>query len=178
MLIEKQVTKKTKFNITDSSNFNCSINSFLQNDLENTYLNKKWCFSVDYPKNWSYSEHNETTEAGSIDVVGFNDVPTDDLSFDKNKIVIKSYINYPIGLVADVVLLKDPKISHFRGLEDYRIQGNYRDSSQQSWVYSDTVYLLNYATNQVMTVSYYEKEHSEKNRKIFNDMLESLKFEQ
>jgi hypothetical protein len=142
------------------------------------YVNKAGCFRMQYPTDWNYMEYNEMTEAYSLEAVGFNNEALDYFSKDKNKIVINSYINYPIGLVVDVALLKDPKIDHFRSLEDYRIKGNYRDSGQRDWVYVDTAYLQNYITNQVMTISYYEKEYSEKNRKIFNDMLETLEFGQ
>jgi hypothetical protein len=178
MVIEKQIITKTKFNVTESPNFNCDIVSSSQTNLQKTYINKKWCFSVDYPKDWSYHEYSETTEAHSLEAVGFNDVVTEDLSFDKNKIVISSYVDYPIGLVADAAFLKDPKITHFRSLEDYRIQGNYRDGSQRNWVYVDTIYLQNHITKQVMTISYFENEYSEKNRKIFNDMLDTLELGQ
>lgn len=170
----------------DASNFifrpvtvdNCGFENDAKIASWKVYINKKGCFRVQYPTDWNYMEYNEMTEAYSLEVVGFNDETLDYFGKDKNKIVINSYANYPIGLVTDVAALKDPKISHFRSLEDYRIQGNYRDISQRDWIYSDIVYLQNYITNQVMTISYYEKEYSEKNRKIFNDMLETLEFGQ
>lgn len=170
----------------DASNFifrpvivgNCRFESNAKIASWKIYVNKAGCFRVQYPSDWNYREYNEQIESTSLLSIGFNDGVVDDFFKDKNKIVINSYIDYPIGLVADVALLKDPKIDHFRSLEDYRIKGNYRDSSQRDWVYSDTVYLLNNITNQVMTFSYYEKEYNEKNRKIFNDMLETLEFSQ
>jgi hypothetical protein len=177
-VVEKQIATKTKLTPTGSSNYNCDIETSSKTNLQNTYINKKWCFSIDYPNNWSHHEYNEITEAYSLEAVGFNDVATDDSSFDKNKIVINNYNNYPLGLVVGVALLKDTKIDHFRSLEDYRIQGNYKGDNPLGWVYSDTVYLQNYTTGQVMTISYREIEYSEKNRKIFNDMLETLEFSQ
>ncbi len=178
IVIEKQITTKAKLNITEPPSFKCDIISSSQANFQKIYVNKKWCFSVDYPKNWSYHEYSETTDAYSLEAVGFNDVATDDLSFDKNKIVINSYNGYPLGLVVGGALLRDPKTDHFRSLEDYRIQGNYKGTNPLGWVYSDTVYLPNPITGQVMTISYYEKEYSKKNRKFFNDMLESIKFGQ
>ena len=178
MAVEKQMVTRIKSTITGSSNYNCDIAQSSRTNLQKVYVNKKLCFSIDYPNDWNYQEHNETTEAHYLEAVGFNDVATDDFSFDKNKIVINSYNNHPLGLMVGVALLKDPKIDHFRGLEDYRVQGNYKGAHPLGWVYSDTVYLQNYITGQVMTISYHEKEYNEKDRKIFNDMLETLSFGQ
>ncbi|MDP2812144.1 MAG: hypothetical protein Q8O32_00435 [bacterium] len=142
------------------------------------YSDRANCFSIQYPKSWYYYVENNNP----LFTVSFDEQEIKSTNYSGGGASIEVRLDFvETALTSNVVdgtMLNNPEISSFNGAQNIRLKGEFKDDSRNEWKYLDRIYIYRNITNQVMTVSYFEKEYSEENREIFNNMLATLKFGQ
>lgn len=155
---------------------NCILD--YEKKIENwpVYSDRKNCFSIQYPENWyHYAENND---------------PMFTISFDEQELTANNYSGAKATIevqldhvenglaksIIDATMLQNPETRSVDGTINIRLSGNFKDDIRNEWKYLDRVYIYRAYTQQVMTISYFENEYSEKNRELFSNMLATIKF--
>lgn len=155
---------------------NCILD--YEKKLENwpVYSDRKNCFSIQYPEDWHYYAENNDP----LFTISFDEQELTDNNYSGARATIEVQLDYVENGLAKSVIdgtqLVNPEISYFNGPQNIRLTGNFVDDFRNEWKRLDRVYIYRDYTKQVMTISYFEDEYSEKNRELFNNMLATIKF--
>ncbi len=140
------------------------------------YSDRKNCFSIQYPENWHYyAENNDPMFTTSFDE---QTLAANNYSGVKATIEVQlDYIENALARsIVDATMLQNPETRPVDGTINIRLSGDFKDDIRNEWKRLDRVYIYREYTKQVMTISYFENEYSEKNRELFNNMLATIKF--